>query len=259
MPVSSPSSKAKAPQRVFSDSETLFAFPPNRETLGGTAYLITEQANTEQANTQQANTQQANTQQANTERAADAAPQNILVDCPAFNDANQAFLTQQGGIHTLFITHRGGMAQVTDFQKAFNCQVLIQEQEAYLLPNVETTTFHREHTLSNTSRVLWNPGHSPGSASLYHSAQGGVLFTGRHLLPTKDGNPAPLRLSKTFHWPRQLRAAQQLLTDFSPNTLSHICPGASIGFLRGEKKIDNAYSRLSELDWESLKMANPKI
>lgn len=239
MSVSSPLSKAKAPQPVFpevaSERATVFAFPPNRETLGGTAYFLLEEADNDQ-------------------------PRNILVDCPAFNEVNQAFLSENGGVHTLFITHRGGMAQVPDFQKAFNCQVLIQEQEAYLLPTVETTTFHRETILSDTSRVFWNPGHSPGSASLYHySSQGGILFTGRHLLPTKEGDPAPLRLSKTFHWPRQLRYAQQLLTDFSPDTLSYICPGASTGFLRGEKKIDDAYTRLQTLNWEELKLAKPKM
>lgn len=227
-------SKAKLPQPVFPDSDRVFAFAPNRDTLGGTAYLIREQDDS-------------------------GLPKNILVDCPAFNDVNQAFLTECGGVHTLFITHRGGMAQVSDFQKAFDCQVLIQEQEAYLLPTVDTTTFHRSHTLSETSRVFWNPGHSPGSASLYHRTEGGVLFSGRHLLPTREGSPAPLRLSKTFHWPRQLRYAQQLLSDFSPDSLSYICPGASTGFLRGEKKIDNAYQRLQQIDWAALKNSQPKM
>ncbi len=247
MPVST-----KAPQPVFTSASTadapsdipgdisrdisrdapdIFAFPPNRETLGGTAYLICEK---------------------------DAAGNsvNILVDCPALNETHQDFITASGGISTLFITHRGGMAQVPEFQKVFDCQVLIQEQEAYLLPTVKTETFHRDHQLSPTSRVVWNPGHSPGSACLYHSSRGGILFTGRHLLPTREGIPAPLRLSKTFHWPRQLRHAQQLLIDFTPDNLSYICPGASTGFLRGEKKIAQAYTQLQSVDWEALKMAS---
>ena len=62
MPVST-----KTPQAVF---DTVFAFPPNRETLGGTAYLILEEANSSSAN--------------------------ILVDCPAFNEVNQAFITEKG-------------------------------------------------------------------------------------------------------------------------------------------------------------------
>ena len=150
------------------------------------------------------------------------------------------------------MTHRGGLAQVNAFQAEFDAQVLIQEQEAYLLPSVATDTFHRDLTLSPTSRVFWSAGHSPGSSCLYHAQYGGVLFTGRHLLHIKGGAPSPLRLSKTFHWPRQLRHAQQLLTDFSPETLSAICPGANTGFLRGEKKIENAYAQLQKIDWSAL-------
>lgn len=230
MPVST-----KAPQPVFTtDGPDIFAFPPNRETLGGTAYLICE-------------------------KDADGNNANILVDCPALNETHRDFITARGGIGTLFITHRGGMAQVPEFQKTFDCQVLIQEQEAYLLPTVKTETFHRDLQLSPTSRVFWNPGHSPGSACLYHTSHGGILFTGRHLLPTRTGAIAPLRLSKTFHWPRQLRYSQQLLSDFTADNLSYICPGASTGFLRGEKKIANAYAQLQRVNWEDLKSASPGL
>jgi len=184
---------------------------------------------------------------------------NILIDCPALNETNREFIAQQGGIGSLFITHRGGMAQVLEFQKAFDCQVIIQEQEAYLLPTVTTQTFYRDCTLSDTSRAFWTPGHSPGSACFYYRHHGGVLFTGRHLIPTQSGVPQPLRLAKTFHWPRQLKFGQQMLTDFTPETLSYICPGANTGFLRGEKKINNAYAQLQSIDWEALKSAQPVL
>lgn len=223
MPVSS-ASRNKSPQAVF---KTIFAFPPNRETLGGTAYLIQD-----------------------TSPEGDRA--NILVDCPALSEEHQDFIAAHGGVHTLFITHRGGMAQVPAWQEALSCQVLIQEQEAYLLPTVSTDVFHRQRTLSQTSRVLWTPGHSPGSSCLYHSLYGGVLFTGRHLIPDKTGAPRPLRLAKTFHWPRQIRNSQQLLSEFTAETLSYICPGASTGFLRGEKKISQAYAQLQTANWQTL-------
>lgn len=221
----------KAPQAVF---DNVFAFPPNRETLGGTAYLILETD-------------------------ADGKPANILVDCPALTESNKAFILANGGTRTIFITHRGGMAQVPLLQSTFDAQVLIQEQEAYLLPTVATEKFHRDRLLSPTSRVFWSPGHSPGSACLYHSSYGGVLFTGRHLLPGKDGAPRPLRLSKTFHWPRQLRCAQQLLTDFTPETLSYICPGASTGYLRGERKIPQAYDHIQAIDWSAMAAVAPGL
>ncbi len=229
----------KAPQTIFADHDsTIFAFPPNRETLGGTAYFIVEK---------------------DSDRLSGQQSHSILVDCPAFSEMHQAFITAQGGIDTLFITHRGGMAQVPAFQKMFDCQVLIQEQEAYLLPTVTTATFHRDCTLSPTSRVFWTPGHSPGSACLYHSHHGGILFTGRHLIPNQAGAPQPLRLSKTFHWPRQLRHSQQVLTDFTSETLSYICPGSSTGFLRGEKKIADAYAQLQNTDWEALESSQPGL
>jgi len=239
----------KTPQAVF---DTVFAFPPNRETLGGTAYLILETAEASEAS-------KTDSVSKNEPSNANRPNANILVDCPAFNDANRDFIAEKGGISTLFITHRGGMADVPKFQAAFGAQVVIQEQEAYLLPTVDTETFERDRILSPTSRVFWNSGHSPGSASLYHKPHGGILFTGRHLLPNRSGDPRPLRQSKTFHWPRQLRSAKQLLADFTPENLSYICPGASTGFLRGDKKIESAYERLKTTSWNELATAEVKL
>ncbi len=247
MPVST-----KTPQAVF---DTVFAFPPNRETLGGTAYLVLETAEIS-GSTKRASQRENNSGSAHSSAHSSA---NILIDCPAFNDTNRDFIAAKGGVSTLLITHRGGMADVPKFQEAFGAQVIIQEQEAYLLPTVKTETFERDRILSPTSRVFWTSGHSPGSACLYHQPYGGILFTGRHLLPNRSGDPRPLRQSKTFHWPRQLRSARQLLTDFTPENLSYICPGASTGFLRGDKKIESAYERLKTADWEELATAEAKI
>jgi glyoxylase-like metal-dependent hydrolase (beta-lactamase superfamily II) len=105
----------------------------------------------------------------------------------------------------------------------------------------------REITLSDTINGIWTPGHSTGSSCLYWQQHGGVLFTGRHLLPDQQGNPIPLRLEKTFHWFRQLESVAQLRDRFSQDTLNYICPGANTGFLRGKGLIDNAYQRFSDL------------
>jgi glyoxylase-like metal-dependent hydrolase (beta-lactamase superfamily II) len=208
----------KSPRLVFN---TIFAFPPNRDTLGGTSYLIVENLG------------------------------NILVDCPAWDDSNQVFLQQQGGVRWLFLTHRGAIGRVKEIQQAFNCQVLLQEQEAYLLPGLAVTTFRQELSLSPSSQAIWTPGHSPGSACLYHRDYGGILFTGRHLLPNQQGEPVPLRLSKTFHWRRQLNSVQLLRDRFSSETLQYLCPGANTGFLRGQRQIDRAYERLTKLDLDA--------
>ncbi len=211
---------SKVPQRVF---HSIFAFPPNRETLGGTAYLIVENRS------------------------------NILVDAPAWNDGNQNFLAGQGGLTWLVLTHRGGIGRAAQIQQTFGCQVLIQEQEAYLLPGVPVTTFRESFDLTPYSQMIWTPGHSPGSACLYHRAYGGVLFTGRHLLPNQQGQPVPLRTAKTFHWLRQLQSVEKLRQRFSRETLTYLCPGANTGFLRRERAIAEAYTHLSQLDLDALR------
>ncbi|WP_143755417.1 MBL fold metallo-hydrolase [Gloeocapsopsis sp. IPPAS B-1203] len=210
---------SKPPQEIWKD---VFVFPPNRDTLGGTAYLIVEN---------------------------DA---NILIDCPPWNEDIQQFLQSLSGVRWLFLTHRGAIGRTKELQKTLNCQVVVQEQEAYLLPGVSLTSFQDEITLSLNTQAIWTPGHSPGSACLYYSGHGGVLFSGRHLLPNQQGEPMPLRTAKTFHWRRQISSIEKILQRFTPDTLQYICPGANTGFLRGQKVIAQAYQRLAALDLSTL-------
>lgn len=209
------SSTSKPPRLVL---EHIFAFPPNRDTLGATAYFIVENEI------------------------------NILVDSPAWDEANQAFLRSQGGVHWLFLTHRGAIGKAKEIQEAMGCDIAIQEQEAYLLPGLNVTPFGQELTLSDRCQGFWTPGHSPGSSCLYYAGSGGVLFTGRHLLPNPQGAPTPLRTAKTFHWPRQIQSVQLLIDRFSPETLEYICPAANTGLLRGKRAIASAYQQLASLD-----------
>ncbi len=200
---------------VFDD---VFAFPPNRDTLGGTSYFV-------------------------------LAPDtgNLLIDCPPSTEETQAFL-EHHGVGAIVITHRDGIGQVRPLQAQFSCPLIIQEQEAYRLPNLDSVTFQREHRLSPSAELIWTPGYSPGSACLYLQREGGLLFTGRHLLPNSSGHPVPLRLAKTFHWYRQLKSVEHLRDRFTPETLRYICPGANVGFLRGARAVDQAYSHLQSLD-----------
>jgi glyoxylase-like metal-dependent hydrolase (beta-lactamase superfamily II) len=220
---------AKPPQLVC---DRLYAFPPNRESLGGTAYFLEHPEG------------------------------NLLIDCPSWPGALE-FLANQAPIRWLILTHRTAHARVLAIQQALDCDVIVQEQEAYLLPDVRTTAFADRLILATDSNnqpdleVIWTCGYSPGSACLYW-AEGKTLFTGRHLMPTIAGELAPLRTAKTFHWPRQLRSVAALRDRFSPDgqePLEQICPGASIGFLRGKFAIDRAAERLAELDLEALKSA----
>ncbi|HIK07327.1 MAG TPA: MBL fold metallo-hydrolase [Trichormus sp. M33_DOE_039] len=214
-----PSSTTKSPRFVL---DNIFAFPPNRDTLGGTSYFIVRNEG------------------------------NILIDCPSLDEVNQNFLRSHGGVKWLFITHRGAIGKTSEIQQNFGCEVLIQEQEAYLLPGLTVTTFTQELTLDATTKLIWTPGHSPGSSCLYYNSNGGVLFSGRHLVPNLQGEPVPMRTSKTFHWPRQLQSLEKLIQIFTPETLQYICPGANTGFLRGERVINKAYPRLTAIDLKAL-------
>jgi glyoxylase-like metal-dependent hydrolase (beta-lactamase superfamily II) len=207
--------REKAPHLVL---QNVFAFAPNRDTLGGTSYLIVNNSSS-------------------------GLTQNILIDAPAWNHTNREFIASQGGVHSVIVTHRGGLGQMATIAKDLACEVIIQEQEAYLLPDTPKTTYHRAHQISLATesapasllQIIWTPGHSPGSACVYHA---GMMFTGRHLLPDRQMNPQPLQTAKTFHWPRQLRSVKKLQELFPQ--VQYLLPGASSGLLRGQGYIDMA-------------------
>ena len=215
----------KLPQAIWNN---IFAFPPNRDTLGGTAYFIVENE------------------------------ANILIDSPAWDEVNQNYLNSVGGVRWLFLTHRGAIGKAREIQQAFGCEILIQEQEAYLLPGLKVTTFKQDFNIGN-AQVIWTPGHSPGSSCLYYPREGGVLFSGRHILPNQTGELLPLRTAKTFHWFRQLASIQLLRDRFTPETLNYICPGANTGFLRGKRAIEDAYEQLARLDLVALRQQKPAL
>ncbi|MEL7075237.1 MAG: MBL fold metallo-hydrolase [Cyanobacteria bacterium J06643_13] len=202
----------------------IFAFAPNRDTLGATSYLIVDKTG------------------------------NILLDCPANNEANQQFIQSQGGIKALVITHRGGIGKdVRQMQQTFDCQVIVQEQEAYLLPEAEVTSFSDKMSIGSDLELLWTPGHSPGSSCLYTKQHGGILFTGRHLLPKSPEDLVPLRTAKTFHWSRQLASIAKLCDRFNASNLKYIMPGANTGYLRGKGYIEQGYEKIAQLDLTSLR------
>lgn len=219
----------KNPRQVF---ETIFAFPPNRATLGGTAYLV---------------------QDASVPDKRHQSSVNVLVDCPAWTNQTVNFLELNGGVQWLVITHRGAAGEAKQFQHHFQCAIVVQEQERYLLPGCEVQSFQETLSLTPLNNLIWTPGYSPGASCLHHRRYGGVLFSGRHLLPTQAGNPQPIRFSKTFHWPRQLHQVDCLRTQLNETTLHYICPGANTGFLRGNYAIANAYKALQSLDLDNLR------
>ncbi|MBL1208635.1 MAG: MBL fold metallo-hydrolase [Geminocystis sp. GBBB08] len=195
--------------------ENIFAFSPNRDTLGGTSYLLIHPEG------------------------------NILIDCPSWHEFNREFCFENGGVKYLFLTNRDGISKdITQIKKDLHCDLIIQEQEAYLLPNQNPITFLKEDQIYDDCQLIWTSGYSPASSCLYFSGNNGVLFSGRHLLPIGNNQVTALKMKKTFHYPRQLRNVKLLCHRFSENNLNYICPGANTGYLRGKGFIDNAYAQI---------------
>lgn len=199
-----PAEAGRPPQPVL---DGLWAFAPNRDCQGGTAWWL--------------------------EHAGGA----LLVDCPAYTAANLAFLRgRPAGM--LLLTSREGHGRTRRFQEALGWPVLVQEQEAYLLPGVQQLqTFGEELDLAPGLRLLWTPGPTPGACVLHASGEPDVLFCGRLLSPTGPGAAAPLATARSFHWGRWQRSLKTLKAWLPQGSPGWIASGAGLGALAGEKLI----------------------
>jgi len=189
-------------------AERVYRWKPNRATGGGSSYLLRLDQG------------------------------NVLIDTPAWSEENAQILSDLGGMTYWVLTHRGGIGEVKPWYQHFGPQVALHEQEAFLFDGPVALPFRNDTSLLPGLELVWTPGHSPGSTCIRYAD---MLFSGRHLLPDSQGRPRPLRLAKTFHWPRQLRSVQKLL---SGPPFSSIYPGAAVGLLRGKPRIENGWEQL---------------
>lgn len=198
----------------------LWLFAPNRDTQGGSSWLL------------------------------EGAQGDLLIDCPAWTQANLDLLRGRGAGGTIVLTSREGHGRTRRFQEALGWPVLVQEQEAYLLPGVrQLHSFAEEHQLADGVRLLWTPGPTPGSCVLHHAAGGwDDLFCGRLLQPLAPGVLAPLRQRRTFHWPRQLASVQRLRQWLPAGSPAWIACGGGLGALRGEVLVGDGSGVLAGLD-----------
>jgi glyoxylase-like metal-dependent hydrolase (beta-lactamase superfamily II) len=198
----------------------LWLFAPNRDTQGGSSWLL------------------------------EGAEGDLLIDCPAWTQANLDLLRSRAGGGTIVLTSREGHGRTRRFQEALGWPVLVQEQEAYLLPGVrQLRSFAQEHQLADGVRLLWTPGPTPGSCVLHHTAGGrDGLFCGRLLQPLAAGVLAPLRQRRTFHWPRQLASVQRLRQWLPAGSPAWIACGGGLGALRGEVLVGDGSGVLAGLD-----------
>ncbi len=213
----------RPPRPVRSD---LWLFAPNRDNQGGSAWFL------------------------------EHSDGDLLVDVPALTEANLAFLQHRPRPGQIVLTGRYGHGRCRALQEALGWPVLVQEQEAYLLPGVKgLETFGREHALAPGLQLLWTPGPSPGSCVLHAlgggaggNGHGGGLFCGRLLVPVAPGRLEPRRSRRTFHWPRQIASLRALRAWLPAGTPGWIASGAGLGALRGETLVGKGEELLADLE-----------
>ena len=96
----------------------LWLFAPSRDSQGGSAWWL--------------------------ELEAGGAGGGVLIDCPGYTEANLAFL-QARVAGRIVLTSREGHGRCRRIQEALGWSVMVQEQEAYLLPGVQRLrTLHEQ-------------------------------------------------------------------------------------------------------------------
>lgn len=217
----------RPPQRV---RPGLWLFAPSRDSQGGSSWLV----------------------EAAALGLGDSLGGDLLIDCPAWSEANLAMLAARPGRGTLVLTGRDGHGRCRRFQEALGWDVLVQEQEAYLLPGVrQLQCFSDSCEFAPGVRLLWTPGPSPGACVLHLQRPGwDGLFCGRLLLPTGPGQLAPLRTARCFHWPRQLASLARLRQWLPAGSPDWIACGGGLGALRGEKLVAAGAALLAGLSLE---------
>ena len=196
----------RPPQQLRQD---LWLFPPNRDCQGGSAWWL------------------------------ELDPEPVLIDCPPLSQATLTALKDLAGerLPRILLTSREGHGRLRRLQERFGWPVLVQEQEAYLLPNVDPLqTFTDDHTTVSGLRLLWTPGATPGSCVI-HAPVADLMFCGRLLTPLGPGQLGPLRHGRTFHWPRQLASLDRLRAWLPPEARPALASGAGLGALRGERLV----------------------
>ena len=214
------------PPRQLAAGLQLFA--PNRRTQGGSSWLL----------------------------AGDPAcgQPELLVDVPAWSEANLAVLDQRrdavgADAGLIVLTSREGHGELRRWQQRLGWRVLVQQQEAYLLPGVAPMDAFAD-TLEPAPgvRLLWTPGPTPGACVLHVQRPGlDGLFCGRLLVPVAPGQVAPLRTARTFHWPRQMASLARLRDWLPAGSPDWIASGAGLGALRGQHLVANGAELLRSL------------
>lgn len=235
-PWSQPPEPGRPPSLV---APGLWLFAPNLDTQGGSAWWL------------------------------ETSHHDLLIDCPAITEANLAFLAERrragrGDGGWIVLTGRQGHGRIGRLRRQLAWPLVVQEQEAYLLPGLTgLLPFASTLKLTPELQLLWTPGTSPGACVLHASAASGAagdgLFCGRLLVPVAPGALAPLRRRDTFHWPRQLASLERLRAWLPPDSPGWIATGAGLGALRGGRIVEGGAELLAGLRPDPLARAEPAL
>ena len=140
-------------------------------------------------------------------------PEPVLIDCPPLTKDIVQFLRKlsSNSLPRIILTNREAHGRVTELHSQLGWPVLVQDQEAYLLPGIKKLeTFSESYQTVAGLRLLWTPGPTPGSCVVLAPSPWNVLFCGRLLIPTKLDQLKPFRTRTTFHWTRYQKSLQKL-------------------------------------------------
>ena len=135
----------RPPQQIL---DNLWLFPPNRDCRGGSSWWL------------------------------DVVPEPVLIDCPPLTEGTLQALHDLASDRParILLTSREGHGRLRRLQERLGWPVLVQEQEAYLLPGVHPLeTFVDSHITASGLRLLWTPGPTPGSCVVHAPAPLDVL------------------------------------------------------------------------------------
>ncbi len=168
----------------------------------------------------------------------DSSLEPVLVDCPEITtkSLNQLNKLADGRQPKIILTSKHSHENLKKLKAVFDWPVLVQEQEAYLLPGLKgLESFSEEYLTKSRFKVLWTPGPTPGSCVVYAPLPLNVLFCGRLLTPASSSRLASFRTSQTFNWTIQLKSLSKLRGWIPRDQLPSLASGVSLnGVSEGE-------------------------
>jgi len=141
----------------------------------------------------------------------DAEGGNVLVDSPRFASQLTNRLKAQGGVTSMFLTHRDDVAHHQEFAQRFGCRRIMHEADGARRLGIEEIVQGEEDVwIDDDLLVIPTPGHTRGHMVLLYKNK--FLFTGDHLAWSPSRNTlTAFRSVNWYSWPEQIRSMEKLL------------------------------------------------